>query len=55
MVFCKNPLVWEGTVNSMEQKTRVFSQIDVQEFHLWTDTYDIQYLVSPTLLTTSCR
>ncbi len=22
------------TVNSMEQKTRIFSQIDVQEFHL---------------------
>jgi hypothetical protein len=33
MVFCKNPPV-EGTVNSMEQKTRVFCQIDVQEFHL---------------------
>ncbi len=30
----------------MEQKTRVFSRIDV---HLWTDTYDIQYLVSPTI------
>jgi len=24
----------EGTVNSMEQKTRVFCQTDVQEFHL---------------------
>jgi hypothetical protein len=29
-----NPPV-EGTVNSMEQKTRVFCQIDVQQFHLW--------------------
>jgi hypothetical protein len=27
--------VLEGIVNSMEQKTRVFCQIDVQEFHLW--------------------
>ncbi len=46
----------EGTVKSMEQKTRVFGQIDVQEFDLWTDTYDIiQYLVSPPILTTSCR
>ncbi len=34
MVFFKNPSV-EGTVNSMEQKTRVFFQTDVQEFHLW--------------------
>ncbi len=24
----------EGTVNGMEQKTRVFCQTDVQEFHL---------------------
>ncbi len=33
MVFFKNPPV-EGTVNSMRQKTWVFCQIDVQEFHL---------------------
>ncbi len=33
MVFFKNPPV-EGTVTSMEQKTRVFWLIDVQEFHL---------------------
>jgi hypothetical protein len=26
----------EGTVNKMKQKTRVFCQIDVQEFHLFT-------------------
>jgi hypothetical protein len=34
MVFCKNPPV-EWTVKSMEQKTTVFGQVDVQEFHLW--------------------
>jgi hypothetical protein len=34
MVFCKN-LPVEGTVNSMEQKTRVFPQSDVHEFHLF--------------------
>jgi hypothetical protein len=28
----KSPV--EGTVNSMEKKTRVFGQTDVQEFHL---------------------
>jgi hypothetical protein len=36
MVFFKNPLV-EGTLNtvgSMEKKTKVFCQIDDQEFHL---------------------
>ena len=33
--FPKNLLV-EGTVNSMEQTTRVFCQIAVQEFHLCT-------------------
>ncbi len=32
-----NPPV-EETVNSMEQKTRVIFQIDVQEFHLWKET-----------------
>jgi hypothetical protein len=37
----KNPPV-ERIVNSMEQKTRVFCQIDVQEFHLWS-------LVLPTI------
>ncbi len=31
--FCKN-LPVEGTANSMKRKTRVFRQIDVQEFHL---------------------
>ena len=30
-----NPSV-EGTVNSKEQKTRIFCQNDVQEFHLWS-------------------
>jgi hypothetical protein len=34
MVFLKKPPV-EGDVNCMEQKTRVFFQIDDQEFHLW--------------------
>jgi hypothetical protein len=34
--FSLNPQ--EGTVNSMEQKTRVFCSIDVQEFHLGTLT-----------------
>ncbi len=38
MVFFKNPPL-EGTVNSMEQKTRVFCQIDVQEFHLRNVTF----------------
>jgi hypothetical protein len=33
IVFFSNPPV-EGTVNSMEEKTRVFCKIDVQEFHL---------------------
>ncbi len=33
MVFFKNPPV-EGSVNSTEQKTRGFSYIDDQEFHL---------------------
>jgi hypothetical protein len=33
--FLKNPPV-ELTVNSMEQKTRVFCLIYVQEFHLWS-------------------
>jgi hypothetical protein len=32
--FLLNPPV-EGIVNSIEQKTRVFCQTDVQEFHLW--------------------
>ncbi len=32
-MFLKNPRV-EGTVNSIEQKTRVFCQIDVQKFRL---------------------
>ncbi len=31
----KNPPM-EGTVNRMKHKTRVFCQIDVQEFHLCT-------------------
>jgi hypothetical protein len=41
MVFFKipNPPV-EGTVNSMEQKTSVFCQTDVQEFHLCTKVKD---------------
>ncbi len=34
-VFHPHFSVLEGSVNSMEQKTRVFCQIDVQEFHLW--------------------
>jgi hypothetical protein len=34
MVFRKN-LPVEGTVNSMEQKIRAFSQIEVQEFYLF--------------------
>jgi hypothetical protein len=33
----ENPLV-EGTVNSMEQRTRVFCKIDVQECHLWNES-----------------
>ncbi len=36
MVFCKIRQE-EGTVNSIAQKTWVFCQIDVQEFHLITD------------------
>jgi hypothetical protein len=35
-----NPRVG-GTVNSMKQETRVFCQIDVQEFHLWFVTLDV--------------
>jgi hypothetical protein len=33
----ENSLV-EGTVNSMEQRTRVFCKIDVQEFHLGNES-----------------
>ncbi len=36
----------EGTVNSMDQKTRVFCQTDVLEFHLWRwiflKTYEVK-------------
>ncbi len=34
--FLSNPLA-AGTVNCIEQKTRVFGQTDVQEFHLCTE------------------
>ncbi len=34
-VFHPHFSVLEGIVNSMEQNSRVFCQIDVQEFHLW--------------------
>jgi hypothetical protein len=36
-IFLKNPPV-EGTVNIMKQKSQVFCQIDVQEFHLRRQT-----------------
>ncbi len=36
--FLQKPPV-ERTENSMEQKTRVFCQIDVQELHLWIQTH----------------
>jgi hypothetical protein len=36
--FLYNPPV-ERTLNSMEQKTRVFCSTDVQEFHLWVQLH----------------
>jgi hypothetical protein len=43
MVFCKIRQV-DGAVNSMEQKTWVFCQIYVQEFHLSTDQEESAWL-----------
>jgi hypothetical protein len=32
-------------MNSMEQKTRVFGHIDVEEFHLWTKNKNTQIFI----------
>jgi hypothetical protein len=45
MVFCEIMPV-EGTVSSTEQKTRLFFQTDVQEFHLCIGTNTHQAGVS---------
>jgi hypothetical protein len=35
------------TVNSMEQKNRIFCQIDVQEFHLWKWHWNVSLSTLP--------